>query len=688
MPQPPQPGQGAPEASQKHGPSVVAVADDRTNTVVVMGSADTLKTVDLVLRQLDADTANPAPAAQIRAFPLRFAIADSTAKLVNDTFKPPENNAPSPFFFFNGNPSGGDDDKKQVPVNAVPDERTNTVVVTAPPEKMSLVETLLHQLDTSPTATTDLQVFHLRFADADDAAKVITDMFEPPTSDTASNTRAYYFDVAPPEKEPKGVQIKVTSDTRTNTLLVSAPADLLTTIARVVKDLDSGPTSEDTLFIYHLRNGQASHLEYTLNVLFGNFNQNGGGSGGEQQNGGANGNGALASQGVQQSGIAKSTSSFGNASANSSTINRSRNSSSSTTQRPTGGGNIAQATNELTGKVLVVAEPDTNSLLVTTAAKYERQVRAIIEELDHPVAQVLIKVLIAEVTHSNSEDLGVDFSAMNTRAGGQGQAFTTNLGNASAQTMSGGLSATVLESNVAATLHALATRGKLDVLSRPYILASDNQEANIVVGQIVPFITESRLDENNNTINTVQYQNIGIILDVTPHINPDGLVILDVAPQISALSASQVTISNGVTSPVFDQRSANSRVGIMDGQTIVIGGLMQDQNTTTLQRIPLLGSIPFLGTLFSRNQVSKVKTELLIFLTPHVAAQAPSLQPMTDDEQRGLRLTPSAIGPGVYDEHLRGLRRGGAPPSTDPTAPTTGPSPVHSIDLGDPLNPR
>jgi general secretion pathway protein D len=149
---------------------------------------------------------------------------------------------------------------------------------------------------------------------------------------------------------------------------------------------------------------------------------------------------------------------------------------------------------------------------------------------------------------------------------------------------------------------------------------------------------------------------------------------------VSAISSTNIQISNGITSPVFDQRSASSRVGIMDGQTIVIGGLMQDQNNTTVQKVPLLGSIPLIGALFQRSQVEKIKTELLIFLTPHVAAQAEALRPMSIDETQSLRLTPSAVQPGMFEEHLRGMDRGAAP-QTQPTQPT---SPVRSINLGDP----
>src|SRR5205823_4133324 len=191
----------------------------------------------------------------------------------------------------------------------------------------------------------------------------------------------------------------------------------------------------------------------------------------------------------------------------------------------------------LSGQVTIISDPDTNAILIRTAPKNYEKVKGILDDLDRPVAQVLIKVLIAEVTHDNNTDLGVEFSALNLRASGNGQKGGTNFGLSG---VSSGLVVQILESDFTATIRALETVGKLDVLSRPYILASDNQQANITVGQEVPFVNQSQTTDTGNTINTVQYGDIGIILDVIPHINPEGLVILDVAPEISSFTGQTV----------------------------------------------------------------------------------------------------------------------------------------------------
>jgi general secretion pathway protein D len=315
-----------------------------------------------------------------------------------------------------------------------------------------------------------------------------------------------------------------------------------------------------------------------------------------------------------------------------------------------------------------VADQDTNSLLVATATKYEQQVRTVIDELDRRVPQVLIKVLIAEVDHDNTLDFGTDFSILNLRPSGNGQKLGSTLGAAAAaasSTTPPGMVVSILEDNLTATLQALAQENKLDVLSRPYILTSDNQEADITVGSEIPFVTNTYVDTNGGVHNSTEYQDIGIILEVTPHINPEGLVTMLVSPQVSELTSQTVTISQGVSLPVIELRSADSYLTVRDGQTVVIGGLMQDQLTQSVSKIPLLGDIPLIGKLFfSYTNDSKTKTELLIFLTPHVAMQPDLLKPMSDSEVKGLRLVPSAVAPGVFQEHMEGMQRGGA--STQP----------------------
>ncbi|HWE01356.1 MAG TPA: secretin N-terminal domain-containing protein [Tepidisphaeraceae bacterium] len=652
------------------GGHVRADADPRTNTLLLTAPAATLKVIEDIVKELDS---NPVPASQMKAFRLNFADAEATTKVLSKLYGSSDGGG---FPFFNPFGNMGESSAK-VKVNITADERTNSVIVSASAEAIKAIGDLINDLDSSPGTGSEIRTFQLKFADAFDTAKMIKSIFEPEDKDANNNSgfRFIFFGPAPPSS--KGAKVTATSDDRTNTLVVTGPKESMKVVEDLVTKLDSNATSEDSLFIYRLRNAQAANLETVLNTLFGNTNSQNQNNNGQavgpngqplqQQQQNQQGNGGRGSAGSNGSGTLAGGTGIG----------------ARHGQRNGGGfgqhtgprlpGNLTAAVNEMSGQVFIVADVDTNSLIVTTASKFKDSVRDIIKELDRPAAQVLIKVLVAEVTHDNSADWGLDFSILNTRPSGNGQTAANTLGNAAAAMANGGLVVSVLESNLNLTLHALAIEGKLDVLSRPYILASDNQLATITVGQEVPFITNTQITDTGQQINTIQYQDIGIILNVTPHINPEGLVILDVAPEISQLTGTTVPISAGVAAPIIAKRSAESRVGIKDGETIVIGGLMQDSKTSTISKIPLLGDIPIVGEVFRRTQISKSKTELLIFLTPHVALQPGSLGAISQDEMKSTTLTPRAVAPGVFQEHIRGMRRGAIPQTQPDDSATTQP---------------
>ncbi|HWE04381.1 MAG TPA: secretin N-terminal domain-containing protein [Tepidisphaeraceae bacterium] len=659
---------------------VNAVSDPRTNTVGVTAPPEAMKTVEKII--LEVENA-PTLAFDIESFPLKNADASNAAKLLSTVFQPdpPSGNS--------GVKETGKEFAVKAKVVAASDDRTNTVIVTAPADTLKVIEGVIKLLDANPLAGAEIQVFTLLNADAERAGKLLESIFQPPSLTGTTSGGGSGSSSAPGAPKPPGTidavrklgWITTASDDRTNTLIVTASEQTMKMVGGIVRQLDSNPISQETFFIYRLRNGQSQDMETVLNELFGNT-QLGGANGNQQQRNSTQQQPSNQQAGANPGRSGLGSSSFGGSSFTGSSttsgaggtgIGARRGTVTTGTGAPATGqlsAGMQRVATELTGQVFVVADPDTNSLLVTTAVRYQREVRDIIAELDRSVPQVLIKVLVAEVTHDSSADWGLDFSVLNSRASGKGTITAQNLGNAAAGMANGGLVVSMLESQVNATLHALATEGKLDVLSRPYILASDNQLASITVGQEVPFITNTQITDTGQQINTIQYQDIGIILNVTPHINPEGLVILDVAPEISQLTGTTVPISAGVAAPIIAKRSAMSRVGIKNGQTIVIGGLMQDSKTVTISKVPLVGDIPILGELFRRTQIAKSKTELLIFLTPHVAQQPETLDPMTHDEMNGTKLTPNAVEPGMFQDHMKGMKRGDIPE----TRPTSRPS--------------
>jgi len=292
---------------------------------------------------------------------------------------------------------------------------------------------------------------------------------------------------------------------------------------------------------------------------------------------------------------------------------------------------------EVPGDAVIQYDPETNSIIIITDEETNTEISRVIETLDKPVPQVLIKVLFLEVTHTSGLDLGVEGSYQFTTGDTE---ILTDFDLASATT--GGFYR-IVDEDFQATLYTLATQGKLEVLSRPSVLTRNNETAMITIGQEVPFITNSRITDNGQTINTVQYEDIGIILEVTPHITAERLVELEVSPEISTLTAETVPISDTVDARVIAKRSAETRVVVADGKTVVIGGLMEDQETESVRKVPILGDIPVLGFFFRRTIKEKSKTELLIFLTPTVIESVAALDKLTLDERKSTELTPGAL---------------------------------------------
>jgi general secretion pathway protein D len=190
--------------------------------------------------------------------------------------------------------------------------------------------------------------------------------------------------------------------------------------------------------------------------------------------------------------------------------------------------------------------------------------------------------------------------------------------------------------NYSLLLRAIQEKGKVNVLSRPTILARHAQPAQIVVGQQVPIINGVTFSALGQETSSVQYIPVGIILNVTPFIYPNGDVEMILAPQISEVAPQSTQISGGTngnfSTPYLNTRSANTVVLTPSGQTVVIGGLMQDTKSVTDSGIPVLQSIPLLGNLFKHKQKTASKTELMIFITPTVIKTPEDLARMSVDE--------------------------------------------------------
>jgi general secretion pathway protein D len=305
-------------------------------------------------------------------------------------------------------------------------------------------------------------------------------------------------------------------------------------------------------------------------------------------------------------------------------------------------------------------DPETRRVVYIADEATARYIAQVLTNLDRPKPQVLIKVVFVEITHNNDLDFGLEggwgrenmngivngVSAVNgfglsglsslvgTNANRFGQPISS-FSPVSPITQQGAGLYQILGTDYQVTLRAIAQSGNAKVLSRPSILARNNQPATITVGQSVPLITSVSYNGLNGTpINAISYRDVGVILKVTPFITADGLVEMMVSPQISSIDPNlSIPISAGVSAPVIDVRSADTVAVTADGQTVIIGGLMETDKSQTDTKIPLLGDIPVLGNLFKRKQKSESKTELLIFLTPHIVQNPTELAALSAREK-------------------------------------------------------
>jgi len=289
-------------------------------------------------------------------------------------------------------------------------------------------------------------------------------------------------------------------------------------------------------------------------------------------------------------------------------------------------------------EITIVGDEKSNTVLVSASPRYRDRLMEMIERLDVDPPQVLIQVLLAEVTLDSMDDWGVD---MEFRASSNNVSAVGGFGLASAFVTGMGVpSLAIASSDFDLLIRAMQSQGRLQVLSSPSVMAANNETAFIQVGETIRLPTDVSVTDAGRTLTSVAAEEIGVILNVTPSINPDGFVRMVISPEISNLSARTTRISEDFESPIITKRTAETTVTVFDGQTIVIGGLISDRFERRDRKVPLLGDIPFLGNLFRSMTEETTKTELLIVLTPHVIESPTNLRRIDDMTTREIdRLT-------------------------------------------------
>jgi general secretion pathway protein D len=378
--------------------------------------------------------------------------------------------------------------------------------------------------------------------------------------------------------------------------------------------------------------------------------------------------------------------------------------------RAGGGGNSSSSSgqynnNGQVGGANISIDPDTHSIVVVADDETMEQISNVLRNLDIPKPQVLIKVVFLEVQDNKASAIGVqgDYTGFN-RSFSQVTGFMTNYSVQPVTTGSGSTTTTIptvvpssvtpvsqsynlnnnfglpqtlagaagngglyqlMGNDFTATLQAIATAGKVQVLSRPSILARDGQLAEIVSGQSIYLpsgVSFSAVGNSATTVPTINgtYQNVGIQLDVTPFIGANNLVQMILEPQITSIDTStpgQVIeggsiISSAVYAPNINKRSANTVVVTPNGQPVVIGGLIQNEKSSSESKVPLLGDIPLLGQLFKFTAKSNTKSELLIFITPHIMQMPSQLAAMSGREMDQSQLITNSVSEQELDRFL------------------------------------
>ena len=304
------------------------------------------------------------------------------------------------------------------------------------------------------------------------------------------------------------------------------------------------------------------------------------------------------------------------------------------------GGLDASSTGADTNTMRIIPNSQNNALLVYATQQEEETVEAMLRKIDILPLQVRIDAVIAEVTLNDQLQYGTQFFFKSGGVNGilNNSASAVALTNPASAVLSTSFPGFILGGNgqggAPIALQALQAVTTVHVLSSPELLVLDNQPARLQVGDLVPYLTsssQSTLTTGSPVINSVNYQPTGVILQVTPRVNSGGLVTLDVSQEVSGVDQSVSVATTGISSPTFSERMVTSRVVIQDGQTVGLAGLITDSVTRNNSGIPFLKDIPLLGLLAGTQNNQRVRTELLVLITPHVLHNSQDANAFTQD---------------------------------------------------------
>jgi general secretion pathway protein D len=616
------------------GPVIQSTVDNRSNAIVVHASPRDMHEVRRLIDSLDVPTA--ANRRQTRIFNIQNSLAADVAETLQDALDRDAGAAGAAVELLDADgqavASSGILGESQITVN----ERNNTIVVTTAAGNIKLIERLIAQLDT-PGAVAKIKIFPILNGDAGAMVETLRALIP---SQTPGSEPTPQLSSAP--EESSLVPLRFTVDARGNNVIaVGSDGDLKIVEALIIR-LDESDTMQRKSTVYQLKNSPAVDVALAINEFL-----------------------------------------------------------QSKRQVETAAPGSSNPFEQLEKEVVVVPEPVQNKLILSATPRYYEEISKLIEQLDQQPPQVMIQVLIAEVFLGNTDEFGMELGLQNSvlfdrsllgdlvditntratstqqgvvtetvqeiiaasnvpgfnfnstdslgnsgseqalRSSGQvgGQGISNfSLGRSSDQADFGGMVLSASSENVSFLLRALEESRRLDVLSRPQVLTLDNQQAFIQVGQRVPRIVASTINQIGSQ-NQIELENVGLIIGVTPRISPEGNVVMEIDAEKSELGPEAegipVSISNDgtvVRSPRIDTITAQATVSAADSETIILGGLISERSRQIHRKVPWLGDLPVLKHLFRFDSYLSERTELLIIMTPHIIRSERDMEQMKQAE--------------------------------------------------------
>jgi len=568
-------------------------------------------------------------------------------------------------------------------INANPNN--NSLVITDYADNLQRLAKIISAMDTA--GSTDVDVIPLQHAVAADLATTVQRLAEGAGGGGVSAPGAAPVAAA-------GGSTSVVADSRTNSLLVRAatPAKLAN-IRALVEKLDRpgmGGAGGSNIYVVYLKNADSVRMAQVLRAAFANnlVGGQGGGQGGGGLSGGGGANAALSNTNLSSLG--------GGGNAGNSGMSPQAAAPISQTAQPSTGG-------------FIQADPATNALIITAPEPMYRQLRAVIDQLDARRAQVYVETMLIEVNATKAADLGFQWQGLIGKSGDStgligGTNFGTggnNIINLSVAAATGdvttlpsaGLNLGLIKRyggiyTLGALARFLETNADGNILSTPNLVTLDNEEAKIVVGQNVPFVTGSYSNTGGtgaiNPFQTIERKDVGITLKVRPQIGENGTVRMTIYQEASSVVNQNVSkgVADATAGLVTNKRSIESSVVVEDGDILVLGGLMQDQFQNNRDQVTGLGSVPVIGGLFRSENRTRTKNNLMVFLRPVVMRGADQANQLSLDRydliralQKDAQPEPRVLLPVNEGPILPPMRPEGARPSdVMPPVPTSPPA--------------